>query len=273
MHHPTHCLNCEHHLTAADNFCCNCGQPANTHPRITLHHINHEVLHAVTHADKGFFFLVKELATQPGAMIKEYLAGKHKKFYSPFSFFFVILGIYVISNTFFKPFRADMDVVKNGQTVTYPAGVKTESQKLKYNKIKARSDKMMNFMNTKTNIVLCISTPFIAFLMFILFHKKLFYAEHLVAVTFINSFLNLLSIFIFTPLMHFSNSVTMYHAVTVLMLLAHIIYVSIVYHSVLSLPASAKGYIKSFGAAVFAIGGWMIISYLFIFAYSVYGIL
>jgi hypothetical protein len=259
MAHPENCLNCYAELRDRDKFCYNCGQSAlHSHKRIIMSHITHEVVHALTHADKGFFYLIKELATQPGITIKEYLAGKHKKYFNPFSFFFIVLGLYVLSNSFFKPFDAAVPNVatSDGKVYNYPATIKTEKQKAKYNLILLRVGTAMNFMNTRTNIVLFISTPFIAFIMFLLYRKHLYYAEQLVVVTFINAFLNLLSIFIFTPLMVLFKGGPAYAVVIVGMFLAHFIYMSMVYFSVLNMPHTIMGYLRTIGSVVLSIVIW-----------------
>jgi len=275
MAHPENCLNCYAELKDRDKFCYNCGQSVlNTHKRITMSHISHEVIHALTHADKGFFFLVKEMATQPGLTIKEFLAGKHKKFFNPFSFFFIVLGIYVLSNSFFKPFHSAVNMYNpQGTQVKYPAAIKTEKQRAKYDMIQGRVEKAMNFMNTRTNIVLCISTPFLAFIMFLVYRKQLFYAEHLVVMTFTNSFLNLLSIFVFTPLLFFFKGANATTGIYAAMLFSHLVYLSIVYHRVLDMPYKAAGYLKCFGAALIAMVCWSLLSVLTIMGYIFYGVI
>ena len=82
----TNCFNCEASLEKGFEFCPQCGQPAHHH-RLNLSHISHEVLHFFTHADKGIFYLVKELFIKPGVVTREYIAGKRKKYFSPLSFF------------------------------------------------------------------------------------------------------------------------------------------------------------------------------------------
>ncbi|PJJ83134.1 uncharacterized protein DUF3667 [Mucilaginibacter auburnensis] len=277
MTHPANCLNCFAELKEHDKFCYNCGQSAlHTHKRITMSHITHEVIHALTHADKGFFYLIKELATQPGLTIREYLAGKHKKYFNPFSFFFIVLGIYVLSNSVLKPFHpAVTSYSPTSQTgqVQYPKEIKTPKQRAKYDKIQTRVSKAMNFFNTKTNIVLCISTPFIAFIMFLIYRRQLFYAEHLVVITFTNTFLNLLSILIFTPLLYIFKDSAISNLLMALMMLAHIIYLSIVYYSVLDRAKTVKNYLKCLGSSFVAILAWGILSMLVVGGYITYGIL
>ena len=272
MTHPDHCLNCDTALKPADNFCANCGQLTNTHPRITMHHINHEVVHAFTHADKGLFYLIKELFTRPGNAIKEYLAGRHKKYFSPFTFFFLVLGIYVLSNSFFKPFDKSFSISK-GKPATekvYPKWATTEKGRKKWDGIQERQIKMAHFMNTKTNIVLCISTPFIALMMFLMFRRRLFYAEQLVVMTFVNSVLNLFSIFLFTPLTSLLPA-RWEQLLVMVMILTHVVYMSIVYHKVLNLPATARGYFKCVGGVIIAIVSWVAFWFMVIALYIFLG--
>jgi len=77
------CKNCG--ATINSKFCPNCGQKAEIH-RITFGHLVHEFFHAMTHTDKGILFLIKDLIRRPGAVIREYLDGKRKKYFNPISF-------------------------------------------------------------------------------------------------------------------------------------------------------------------------------------------
>lgn len=77
------CLNCG---TANDsNFCKECGQSMHTH-RLTVGHILHEISHYFTHADKGLLYIIKEMFIRPGTVVEEYIAGKRKKYFNPYTF-------------------------------------------------------------------------------------------------------------------------------------------------------------------------------------------
>lgn len=78
------------------NFCSNCGQKAETH-RITFKHVIHELIHAFTHTDKGFFLLIKSLITKPGIVAKEYLEGKRKKYFNPLSFLVITAALHFLA--------------------------------------------------------------------------------------------------------------------------------------------------------------------------------
>lgn len=77
------CKNC--HAIIEGKFCADCGQKTEIH-RVTLGHLAHEFFHAMTHADKGFLLLVKELLKRPGHVAREYLEGKRKQYFNPLSF-------------------------------------------------------------------------------------------------------------------------------------------------------------------------------------------
>jgi hypothetical protein len=89
------CKNCENSETA-EKFCYNCGNALH-HKRITVHHILHEVLHTYTHLEKGFLFVIKKLATDPGTMQREYLEGYGKKYQKPFPMFVICATICAIA--------------------------------------------------------------------------------------------------------------------------------------------------------------------------------
>jgi hypothetical protein len=77
------CKNCDASLNG--KFCSHCGQKGDIH-QITMPHLGHEVFHALTHTDKGILLLIKDLLRRPGTVAKEYIEGKRKKYFSPFSF-------------------------------------------------------------------------------------------------------------------------------------------------------------------------------------------
>ncbi|MEO0332764.1 MAG: DUF3667 domain-containing protein, partial [Bacteroidota bacterium] len=68
-----------------------------TAPRITLHYLWQEILSSLSW-DKGFFFTCKQLLINPGAAIKEYLAGERKRYSNPIRFlvFATALASFVI---------------------------------------------------------------------------------------------------------------------------------------------------------------------------------
>ncbi len=62
---------------------------------ITFKDILHEGWHNLTHTDKGYFQLFWEMIVRPGLTIKNYLGGKRKKYFSPFTFYLVTTSLLI----------------------------------------------------------------------------------------------------------------------------------------------------------------------------------
>jgi RNA polymerase subunit RPABC4/transcription elongation factor Spt4 len=251
---PTNCLNCATLLTADDHYCPTCGQKTNTH-RLSMSHIWHDLTHAITHTDKGFFYTIKELFYKPGIVAREYLAGKRKKYFNPFSLLVIILGVYILANSIFKPYSP------GGFTGVpeRPGWIKTESQRQKYDKIVKRRIQMGEFMNKRINIVLFVSTPFIAFILWLFYKRRYNYAEHLSTMAYVNSFISITTIFLFAPLMYFIKDPGVKSFVYIIMMASHVFYLAFMYYGLLGYK-TATGYLKTFGVSVVAIIAWAIFS-------------
>ena len=84
------CLNCNHQLPSGA-FCPNCGQK---HPhRLTVGHVAHEIFHVFTHADNTIIGYIPRLLLQPGRVVADYLAGRRKRYFNPFQFLLIIIGL------------------------------------------------------------------------------------------------------------------------------------------------------------------------------------
>jgi hypothetical protein len=82
------CCNCNNEFTG--EYCNQCGQKL-TH-RITMAHLAHDILHAFTHADKGFLYLMVQLFKNPGKVAREYIVeGKRKRYFMPFQYILIII--------------------------------------------------------------------------------------------------------------------------------------------------------------------------------------
>lgn len=80
------CKNCNAALDG--KYCSSCGQSAQV-KEITMKQIFHDMIHAFTHADKGFLLLIRKLTANPGTIAREYIEGKRKKYFNPFTFFVI----------------------------------------------------------------------------------------------------------------------------------------------------------------------------------------
>ena len=91
------CLNCQ---TAFEgNFCLECGQKSETH-RFTFHEWLHEIPHSIFHIDSGFLYTFRSLYYRPGDMIREYLQGRRKVYFSPFLYVLIWCGVFIVVSHF-----------------------------------------------------------------------------------------------------------------------------------------------------------------------------
>jgi Protein of unknown function (DUF3667) len=85
----TVCKNCNHLF--AGSYCNQCGQKASVQ-RISFQELFHPLSHALLHVDSGFFYTLKELAIRPGHTIREYVQGKRKNHFHPFTMMLILGG-------------------------------------------------------------------------------------------------------------------------------------------------------------------------------------
>jgi Protein of unknown function (DUF3667) len=86
------CKNCERPLIAGRRYCADCGQKA-AMPRLTLHEIGHETLHALLHVDRSVLSLIRALSLRPGRVALDYVSGRRKRYYGPFAFLIVTVAL------------------------------------------------------------------------------------------------------------------------------------------------------------------------------------
>ncbi|MDR6463551.1 DUF3667 domain-containing protein [Chryseobacterium sediminis] len=89
------CLNCGHQVD--ERFCPHCGQE-NIESRQPFHFLFTHFIEDFTHYDGQFWKTMQYLFTRPGALTKEYLAGKRQLYVAP-----VKLYIFISFITFFLP--------------------------------------------------------------------------------------------------------------------------------------------------------------------------
>lgn len=86
------CKNCGAHFKG--HYCPNCSQKANS-GRLKTKHVLHEFWHNFTHTDKGYLSLVKAMILRPGVVIREFIEGKRKKYFNPYTFFLVTTAMLI----------------------------------------------------------------------------------------------------------------------------------------------------------------------------------
>lgn len=182
----TTCKNCGTKLN--DKYCPHCGQKAAIH-RFTLKHILHDFFHVFTHLDRGLPFLIKELFTRPGEVVREYLEGKRSKYYNPFQYFLLSSAVVL-----FLTVKLDLGTLMIGSvTITGDAAALFRAQ-------------FIPFLYQYFNVLQFVTLPLLSFYSYLFFRKAGYnYAENLVLNTFYTSQRHLLYV-VFAPLMFFFKS-------------------------------------------------------------------
>jgi hypothetical protein len=174
------CLNCAVALEAGQRFCAACGQKSTT-ARLTMRDIAHDILHALTHADHSIFALVRDLATHPGRVAREYIEGKRKRHFGPWAFLLITVGlasivIHLADVQWFKPYS---------------------------------QSHATDILHRHINLVILLQMPLLAGVCALLFYRqRLNYAEHLVFAAYTSGLRALFLAVIETPLLAITQADT-----------------------------------------------------------------
>ncbi len=253
---PTqNCLNCGAHLSDSDRFCSHCGQLAQVH-RLSLAHLLHEGVHFFTHADKGIFYLVKMLATKPGVVVREYVQGRRKRYFSPLNFFFIVIGLFLFVQTTFKPMQMiSMDKARQ-EVRAHPDPTVRERRLAKLDRLERGN----NFMAKYSNYINMAVTPLMALVFFLAFYKSGYnYTEHLVGHLYFAGFSALFYIFVITPWLVLSKGKPVYYAGIALFLVWEAVYRAIGYFQFTQRKGIA-GFLYCLAVSLLAIIGWAVLS-------------
>lgn len=85
-------MNCETALSESARFCSHCGQGTGTR-RLSFGDVTRELSHAIASVERGPLAFGWALLTQPGRVAREYVEGKRRRYYGPFTTLTVIVGI------------------------------------------------------------------------------------------------------------------------------------------------------------------------------------
>ena len=154
------CANCDAPLAEGQRFCGACGQRTGR-ARLRMRDIAQDFLHAIAHVDHSILALVKALLLRPGVVAREYVEGRRKKYFGPFAFLVIMVGL--------------------GSFMFVVTGVKW-----------AQSDGqsgVVDFLQRHVNIIMLLQMPTLATGCWLLFwNERLYFAEHLVLVAYTSGF-------------------------------------------------------------------------------------
>jgi Protein of unknown function (DUF3667) len=251
--HSSSCLNCNNSLQPADKFCSYCGQNASVH-RFTLRNFFHEGFHAVTHTDKGIFHLLKCLATKPGTTAREYIMGKRKKYFNPFTFFLIMMGVFVFSNNYFS---APLKKVEPDPRIMQRM---PPEAKQKYTATMQRVNTANTVFRKNGNVVAMIAVPFITLFTWLFFRRRGFnYGEHLTANMMFVAFSNLIFTILIFPLHTIFKSGSMMFVIAIIGMLLQALYFTWSMNGFLQLKTASHRF-KSFAVSFTCILLWALFS-------------
>ncbi|GAB3839904.1 DUF3667 domain-containing protein [Hymenobacter jeollabukensis] len=191
--HSHACLNCGGALSS--RFCPDCGQPADTH-RITMAHWVHDIPHSFWHVDKGVWFTLRSMFARPGAAIQAYIQGQRVNYFRPLALVLLVTGFYSFLAT----------VLHISPLPPRPADMPQQVYEMQ-----------MLYAGTISKHISWIyvgMTPLLAAFMRLCMRRSRFnYAECLVAVAFVISASNFISV-LFLPVLYAFNGTPQIQLVT-----------------------------------------------------------
>ncbi|MEO6583287.1 MAG: DUF3667 domain-containing protein [Ferruginibacter sp.] len=236
--------------------------------RLNLKHLLHDVLHYITHADKGFLLLIKQLLTRSGTVAKEYIEGKRKRHFPPLNFFFLVATILVL--VFSLVPLEKKDILQQHPELNY---IKDPLQKAKVIRIYERQAIAMGFLNKYSNVIAMIAVPLICLIYWLCYFRASYnYIEHLVACMYMVGITNLIYACLIVPfsLLIDLNSSGVKIMLFVLFLLFQIIYNGVFYVRFIG-KLSRSSTFKAVGVSILAVSMWYVVSALTIGAYIKHG--
>lgn len=191
------CPNCGAGIAAGHKFCPACGQK-NRLPRITVSILVKDFLQYIFSAEKGILNLIKGLATRPGQVVTEFVEGKRKKYFNPFSFLAICIAFMVLMNSWIKPYaeiafeppQYVLDRIPDQQT------------KDLYRQVVKRDAQVQQFFNRNMNFGTLITAPFFAFFLWLFFKRRgRNMAEIAVAFILLTAFISVVLSILFSPIL------------------------------------------------------------------------
>lgn len=245
------CVNCNSPIIPGHQYCGKCGQKTHLH-RLTWHDVTHDAIHYFTHADKGIFHLLVQLATRTGNVAKEFVQGKRKKYFPPLNFFLIVAAIYVFVFTLSARPSEPGDFKKEYPELNKIPDLK---KRLEITQVYERASKAKVFMSKHSNGVAMLALPILAGIYWIFYRKGGYnYIEHLIANMYMNGFTLLCHVLIFLPLGWLIN-LKQLNITLIAFFIFQIIYNSIFYYRFLGLHSKFPKW-KAFLVSFFGILFW-----------------
>jgi hypothetical protein len=144
---------------------------------------------------------MKDLAIRPGKMARDYVSGKRKSYFNPFSFFLIVMTFFILVNATFKGDLPDIPVDPK-----VLARIPTEQGKQSYIGTMKRLNNTAHFRDKYANVFGMTAVFLISLITWLFFYKKGYnYAEHLTGNLLFITFSNLVFAMVVFPLMKFAR--------------------------------------------------------------------
>ena len=260
------CPNCSTKLEDRFQFCPQCSQSTHVH-RFNLPHLFHEIFHAFTHADKGVLYLAGQLARRPGTTARRYvLEGQRKRYFNPFTFLLLVLGLTIFVNTILHPYSGEVAQTNARALPKF----NSEQARQRYLAVAERRLAATTFLEERSNVIFFLVIPILALVFWLLFIRSgLNYAEHLVALVFFAGFMSLAQTLVLIPLFGLLAPGRSY-GLQAAMLLFHWIYLTIAYYQFLNYQRPVK-YLRTGLVSLLALTVWFILSGTTFYLYTRFG--
>ena len=121
---PAACLNCGTPLTGA--HCTACGQASDVHV-LSMKEVAGDVTHSLLHLDSRVWRTLRLLVLKPGALTREFIAGRHQRYLPPFRLYLAV-SILFFALSALLPDSNFLNVNGAGEEVVAPAKVETPDE-------------------------------------------------------------------------------------------------------------------------------------------------
>ena len=86
------CKNCDKDISDFYTYCPHCGQKSNI-SRLNFRQLINDIWVAFSNTDKGVLLLIRELVYKPGQVSREYIYGRRKIYFNPFSYLAIMVAV------------------------------------------------------------------------------------------------------------------------------------------------------------------------------------
>ncbi|HEX8268805.1 MAG TPA: DUF3667 domain-containing protein [Flavobacterium sp.] len=87
------CKNCRHEYEL--KYCNTCGQAASMNGRLEAPDLAKDIFHSIFHTGSGFTFTISRLFTEPEVVLRGYIGGQRKIYFSPIKLFLVCSVVFL----------------------------------------------------------------------------------------------------------------------------------------------------------------------------------